>query len=106
MEKFPTLRLITTHLGGWKLWDEVAELLAGRRIYMEISFALDYLPPDKARQIILNHPPEFVLFGTDSPWTDQKTTLELFKKLDLPPVRQQAILSDNALRLLKPTGVG
>jgi predicted TIM-barrel fold metal-dependent hydrolase len=97
---FPNLKLITTHLGAWQQWDEVEKLLIGKEIYMEISFALEYLEVEVARRMILEHPEGYVLFGTDSPWTDQNKTLSLLKRLQLPEKRQKQILSDNALGLL------
>jgi predicted TIM-barrel fold metal-dependent hydrolase len=100
LEKFPDLKMVTTHLGAWEDWDEVEKHIVGREIYMEISYALDMLDREKARRIILNHPKEFVLFGTDSPWTDQARTLALLKGLDLGQEREDLILRENALDLL------
>lgn len=97
---FPKLKFITTHLGGWEQWDQVEKLLIGKPIYMEISFALEYLPAERARQMFLAHPPEYLLFGTDSPWTDQKTSLSLLRNLQLPEGLLNQILSGNASRLL------
>ena len=70
-ETFPELKLVTTHLGAWQQWDEVRRHLLGRKIYMEMSFALEELGPERAREMILGHPEGYLLFGTDSPWTDQ-----------------------------------
>ena len=100
LEEVPELRLITTHLGGWDEWTEVRNLLTGRPIYMEISFALDFLDQIRLREIIENHPPEFILFGTDSPWADQATTLKMLEKLGLDADLFSRIVRDNALRLL------
>ena len=100
-EAFPTLEFITTHLGAWRQWDEVREYLIGREIYMEISFGLDELPPEQAREMILAHPEGYILFGTDSPWTDQAQTLTLLKNLNLPEPRLKRILSSNAASLLR-----
>jgi len=100
-DMFPDLKLITTHLGAWQQWDEVREFLLGREIYMELSFALDDLGPERAREMIMGHPDGYVLFGTDSPWTDQARTLALLEELQLPSNRLQAILSGNAARLLR-----
>ena len=102
VETFPELRLVTTHLGAWQQWDEVRRYLLGRRIYMEISFALEELGPARAREMILGHPEGYVLFGTDSPWTDQAGTLSLLENLRIPPPRLRQILADNALALLGP----
>jgi len=99
-ERFPGLKLITTHLGAWQQWDEVRERLVGREIHMEISFALDDLESGQAREMILGHPEGYVLFGTDSPWTDQARTLDLLEKLELPEKTLTQVLAGNALNLL------
>jgi uncharacterized protein len=99
-ETFPDLKLVTTHLGAWQQWDEVQRYLLGRPIYMEMSFALEDLGPDRAREMILGHPDGYLLFGTDSPWTDQAATLALLENLRLPPEKLPGILAGNALRLL------
>ncbi|MCU0917135.1 MAG: amidohydrolase family protein [Planctomycetes bacterium] len=99
-EAFPELRLVTTHLGAWQQWDEVCRYLLGRRIYMEISFALEELGPEKAREMILAHPEGYLLFGTDSPWTDQAGTLGLLQNLHLPQKKLAPILAQNAQGLL------
>lgn len=97
---FPGLRLVTTHLGAWGQWDEVEGLLVGREILMETSFAMERMAPDQARRILLNHPPGCLLFGTDSPWTDQARELHLLQGLGLPQDRLERILWHNAADLL------
>jgi hypothetical protein len=99
-EMFPKLKLITTHLGAWQQWDKVAQMLAGRHIYMEISWSLEYLSPEQARRIILAQPADCVIFGTDSPWTDQGKSISLLKNLKLPEELERRILLENAMALL------
>ena len=99
-EMFPQLKFITTHLGAWQQWDEVELELVGRHIYMELSWSLECLSAEQARRIILAQPSECVLFGTDSPWTDQGKTLSLLKGLKLPAELERKILRDNARALL------
>jgi uncharacterized protein len=98
--RFPRLKLIATHLGGWDEWADVRALLTGEPIYMELSFALDFLDQEQIRDILLSHPPEYLLFGTDSPWTEQAATLEKLAKLALPEPLFGQITGDNARRLL------
>ncbi|WP_028583626.1 amidohydrolase family protein [Desulfogranum mediterraneum] len=100
-QQFPELKLITTHLGSWDQWDEVQELLIGKPIYMELSFSLDFLDQVRIREMLLSHPREYLLFGTDSPWTDQATTLQRLKNLNLPDDYFSAITRANAARLLE-----
>ena len=99
-QQFPDLKLIATHLGGWDEWKDVRRLLTGKPIYMELSFALDFLDQPRLRDLLLSHPPEYLLFGTDSPWTDQATTLKMLGKLGLPETLFEQITSSNARRLL------
>ena len=101
MEKFPGLKLITTHLGSWQQWDEVERLLIGRPVYMETSMSMQYLPVEKLQRMLLTHPADYLLFGTDSPWTDQKQQISALKSLGLPDDRLSKILTLNALNLLK-----
>lgn len=100
VREVPELRLITTHLGGWDEWTDVRNLLTGKPIYMEISFALDFLDQIRLRELIENHPPEFILFGTDSPWADQATTLKMLSKLGLDATLFNRIVRENGLQLL------
>jgi len=99
-EMFPSLKLVATHLGAWEDWDEVERLIVGKAIHMEISFSLEFLDRERAKRIIMNHPSDYVLFGTDSPWTDQAETLNLLKSLSLEPELENRILRNNALSLL------
>ncbi len=101
VETFPDLKLVTSHLGAWEDWDEVERLIIGKKVYMEISYALDILDPLRARRMILAHPAEYVLFGTDSPWTSQDKTLSLLLDLNLGSELERKILRENALSLLQ-----
>lgn len=100
IERFPTLKLVTSHLGAWEQWQEVNALLAGRPVYMDISYALDQINPDLAREIIEKHPPAYILFGSDSPWAGQQETITMLQSLGLKTELESRILRDNALALL------
>ena len=99
-QTFPGLRLIATHFGGWKLWDEVEELLIGKEIFMEISFALQYLPTEQVKRMLNNHPPEYLLFGSDSPWADQTDCIRRLENLQLKGNLLTKILGGNALEIV------
>ncbi|HFQ89127.1 MAG TPA: amidohydrolase [Desulfobulbus sp.] len=98
--RLPTLRLVTTHLGGWNMWDEVRRTLTGLPVYMELSFSLDFLDQIRLRDMIESHPPGYVLFGSDSPWADQATTLKMLGRLGLDEELYRGIVRENALGLL------
>jgi len=98
---FPQLKFISTHLGAWQDWDEVRRFILGKPICMEISYSLGQLPDAQARDILVNHPQDYLFFGTDSPWQDQSETLRHLRALKLGDEREHAMLVDNADRLLE-----
>jgi predicted TIM-barrel fold metal-dependent hydrolase len=101
VNQFPDLKMVTTHLGAWEQWDEVEELLAGRPIYMDVSYTLDQINRETARRIILKHPREYILFGTDSPWSGPQETYKNLQALELGSKREELILRKNGLALLE-----
>ena len=101
LTQFPDLKLVTTHLGAWQQWGEVEDLLAGRKIYMDVSYTLDQIDPQAARRIILKHPREYILFGTDSPWSGPQETYKHLLALKLGSEREELILRKNGLALLE-----
>jgi len=97
---FPGLKLVTSHMGAWKDWDAVREHLLGRPIYMDISYSVDFMPREEVREMLLSHPRDRVLFGTDSPWADQAELIRFLRSLALGKESEEAILFRNANRLL------
>jgi predicted TIM-barrel fold metal-dependent hydrolase len=97
---FPRLKLVAAHLGAWKDWGEVREHMLGRPIYMDLSYSLDFMTQDEARELILGHPREYLLFGTDSPWAEPTRVLKQVHDLHLDPDLEADILHRNAARLL------
>lgn len=91
---------VKEHLGGWQAWDEAEQVVVGREICMEISYSLQYLQKEKASRMILDHPAEYVLFGTDSPWGNQADGVRMLRELDIGAERTDMILTGNATKLL------
>ena len=100
VERHPAMRLICTHLGGWKSWDQARRHLVGSQTYLETSFSLERLGAEQSAEIIRDHGAERVLFGTDWPWTAQDREIELVKELPLDKKETQQILWSNAAKLL------
>jgi len=100
VRKFPGLTFVATHLGAWRDWDTVAEHLPKERLFVDIAYSLEFLPPEKARGLILSFRPDRLLFGSDSPWGGQANVLGLLSGLSLEEGLSRAILHDNARKLL------
>ena len=106
--------LVLAHMGGWRSWDEVEELLPGTGVYLDTAFSLGGIPSDgwyAPEELPMLDQKHFVLlvrkfgahrilFGTDSPWGGQARELEQLRALPLRSEERSAILGGNARRLL------
>jgi predicted TIM-barrel fold metal-dependent hydrolase len=101
LNAFPDLLFVTTHLGAWEDWDEVRRLLLGRPIYMEASYSVHVMGKAQARDVMLNHPVDRLIFGSDSPWRGQRESIEDIRSLGLGDGIERAVFSENASRLLR-----
>ena len=108
---------ILGHMGGWREWEDATRLLAGCDVYLDTSFSTGELTPVpdddyyKKTDLPMMEAGAFldmvrafgadrILFGTDSPWSDQAKALAWMRALPLPPDELDAILGGNAARLL------
>ncbi len=101
-DMFPDLTIIAAHLGGYSVWDEGEEYLAGTsgNVYFDLSSALEFMDSDRAKKIILKHGTDRILFGSDFPMHDPLNTLKLLEKLKLSDSDMEKILYKNAENLL------
>jgi len=99
--KFPGLKIIAAHMGGEGNYNETEEFLLGEDIYFDTSFVLRKMPLAILERFLKRHPVERIVFGSDSPWSDQKQDLDYFLKLRfLSTDAMEKILGKNALELL------
>lgn len=108
--------LVLAHMGGWKNWDEVMELLSDTGVYLDTAFSLGRITPSEPDaytpqelqlldaavfcNMVRRFGSERVLFGTDSPWTDQAASVAQIEALPLTRAEKDEILGGNAQRLL------
>lgn len=97
---FPELSIIASHLGGWRQWERVIEYLMGKNIYLDTSYTLGMIDDLSLYHILNNHPPDKILFGTDSPWKDQQKEIDLINSLAISVDLKERILGLNAENLL------
>ncbi len=114
METLGSFPFILAHMGGWENWEDVPKTLADTGVYLDTSFSigarrpLDHpelrislLEDSLAMEIIRAFGPERILFGSDSPWSSQKESLDALKRLPLPESDLEKICGGNARKLLK-----
>ncbi len=102
LDHFPGLILVASHFGGWQEWDDVERYLIGQPVYLDTSYVGGYLDSGRARAMMLAHPAEYLLFGSDSPWQEQASSLNWVRSLGLDPDREERLLGTNAEQLLGP----
>lgn len=97
---FKGAKIVAAHMGGYDRWNEVEEYLVGEDIYFDTSFSLSRMTQEQFMRIVKNHGYKRLLFGTDSPWSDQAEDLALISDLDLSDEEKSAILGENGAKLL------
>ena len=99
----PRLRgdhLIASHYGGLMNIESVENCLLGEDIYIDTSMAHHYYGLERLRNILVHHPADRILFGSDSPWENQATSLRLLRSMSLSDEMIRQITWDNPARLL------
>lgn len=92
--------MVLAHFGGFGLWEEVEERLAGREVYLDTAYTFGFIKDETFLRILKKHGAGNVLFATDSPWSGQKESLGYLQKLPVSKEDLDKILWQNAYRLL------
>lgn len=100
---FKDLTIVCTHVGGWKQWDRISCLSGCANVYTETSLTLSEVSDEEFIRLISHFDEDRVLFGSDSPWTDQQEMLKRTEALKLSDSRKEKLLYKNAAALLKLT---
>jgi len=103
-KEFKELMIVTTHLGGWRQWDRAGILGKCGNVYTETSMTLSEMGNEEFLRILALFDENRVLFGSDSPWTDQKEMLDRTTHLGIADSRMEKMLSLNAQALLGRRG--
>jgi len=111
------VKMVLAHMGGWKNWEAVIEHIGPTEAFVDTALSLGKITPlpeagweDAQLQLLSDE--HFcamvrqlgsgrVLFGTDSPWGNQKQDLNRIRGLNLEPIQKEQILETNARQLLK-----
>ena len=101
MDRFPRLKVIGAHLGGYTRWDDALTLCGRENLWLDTSSALWALDPALSRNIIERHGEDRILFGTDYPVSLPEREFQLLDRLGLSDSVKEKILYRNGAELLK-----
>lgn len=117
VEEVGAFKFVLAHMGGWKNWLEVLKILSDTGIFIDTSFStgkiipradfqweedeLKLLDAEKFMEFVKTFGAERILFGTDSPWTSARTSIDFIRNLPLGDAEKEKILGLNAKKLLE-----
>lgn len=99
--EFPSLVIVAGHMGGHQVWDAVEQHLVGLPLYFETSTAPTNFSHQEFVRLCRKHGIERILFGTDTPWYDQKFDREWIEACGLSDQEKELVFFKNAQQLLK-----
>lgn len=94
-DKFPDLKCIAAHFGGYRRWEEAYDVYESDNIYMDTSSSLFELDYDYAHKMIDKFGINRFFFGTDFPMWSHDVEYKRAKKLLLKDEDFKALLYDN-----------
>jgi len=99
IEAFPGLRIIAAHLGGFGCWDAAEKYIIGKDVWIDVSSAIRFVGPERARHLVLAHGTDRVLFASDYPAVRPKQAQLDLASLGLGPEDMEKICHLNAEKL-------
>ena len=99
--RFPEMKMIVAHMGGYLMWDDVEEHLLGSGVYFDMSACFaESLPDERLVRMMRAHGVERILFGSDSPCVAPIPQLQRLLSLPLTDAEKEMICHRNAVTLL------
>jgi predicted TIM-barrel fold metal-dependent hydrolase len=100
-DKFPNLRVLCTHMGGWHMWEDAVAQLAGRQVHVETSYTMPFIDKERFMGIVRALGTDRVCFGTDWPWQSRKDELKRLRSMELDKSDLDKICYVNASHLIE-----
>lgn len=102
-KKYPKMRFIGAHFGGYSCWDQVVDAYKGcDNVWYDTSSTTGFFPDkDYLVQLIRTLGPEKFFFGCDYPMWNASKEVERFLSLDLTEKEREAVFSGNLKNFLE-----
>lgn len=100
MERFPKLKPIAAHFGGYSIWDESIEIFKGKEVWVDTCSSFNFLPDNMILKLINTYGIDKVLFATDYPMWEFENEYKRLLSLNLKNSDLERIFSKNIKLLL------
>lgn len=100
LDRFPRMRLIAAHLGGYMQWEHALKALAGRDVWLETSSSMPFISDALLHALLQRHPHDRLLFGSDYPLYDPGEACALWQRRSGCSDSDLEDMMENAGRLL------
>ena len=100
-KKYPNVRFISAHFGGYRRWEDAKLYVGLNNVYFDTCSSLTFISPEKAKEIIDMLGVEKFFFATDFPMWDATGEIERFNKIKLNEKEREMVFSANIKKLLK-----
>ncbi len=102
MQIYTGLTVVGAHLGGWSVWDEAVDKLAGLpNLYVDTCSCAAFMDKARYKDIIRAFGTDRVLFGTDYPMWSMEDEITTLLSLDLSNEDYRKIFAENAEKVFK-----
>ncbi len=95
-ERYPDVKFIGAHFGGYSEWDEAENCLCGlKNVWFDCSSSFFEISKEKAVELIKAYGADRIFFGTDYPMWNAENELEIFNSLEISDEDKEKILWKN-----------
>ena len=100
IRRVPHKKFVLAHCGANEMFNDVLNELCDEDVYFDTALVLSYIDKETFKQILRKHGEDRMLFATDSPWSDIKTSVDFIKSLSLEKNTEEKLFFQNAKALL------
>lgn len=99
-DKFPSLKIIAAHFGGWSQTRDALEYLAPKNIYVDSSSSLYLMTPEEGKKLVRQWGADRIFYGADYPMWNFKEEIKRHRDLGLEKDEYDKIFYLNAEKFL------
>lgn len=103
LARYPQLKIIAAHMGGFQSWDKARQHLIGKNLWLDISSTIIHISPAETAALARQHGIEKILFATDYPAQRHKDVIKDVLSLGFSPEENEMVFHRNAEKLLQLT---